>query len=72
MAKRMVLASRAADGHLELLEPFDLPQGETFPVTLEIPEKRQLADAAQRVDLPKWPGVAIGHLSRDEIYGDVG
>lgn len=72
MAKRTVLASRAADGHLQLLEPVELPNDERFPVTLDLPEKRPAVQAARRVDLPTWPGKVIGRLTRDEIYGDVG
>ncbi len=71
MPKRTVLASRAPDGHLQLLEPVDLPPDEKFAVTLELPEKRQ-AVAAHALDLPTWPGKVIGRLTREEIYGDVG
>jgi hypothetical protein len=72
MAKRTVLASRAPDGHLQLLEPVELPTEEKFPVTLEVPEKRATAHSGRKVDLPTWPGKVIGRLTREEIYGDVG
>jgi hypothetical protein len=72
MAKRTVLASRAADGHLQLLEPVELPPEEKFPVTLELPEKRLTPQPRRTVDLPTWPGKVLGQLTREEIYGDVG
>ncbi len=72
MAKRTVLASRAPDGHLQLLEPVDLPPEEKFPVTLELPEKRRAPQSSRTVDLPTWPGKVLGRLTREEIYGDVG
>ena len=72
MAKRTVLASRAPDGHLQLLEPVDLPPEEKFPVTLDLPEKRRAAGRGRKLDLPTWPGKVLGRLTREEIYGDVG
>ncbi len=72
MAKRTVLASRAPDGHLQLLEPVDLPQEGKFPVTLELPEKRPAVAPDRKVDLPTWSGKVLGRLTREEIYGDVG
>ncbi len=72
MPKRTVLASRAPDGHVQLLEPVDLPPGEKFAVTLELPEKRPAPRRSSTVDLPTWPGGVLGRLTREEIYGDVG
>jgi hypothetical protein len=72
MPKRTVLASRAPDGHLQLLEPVDLPPDEKFAVTLDLPEKRQVAAGGRKLDLPIWPGKVLGRLTREEIYGDVG
>ncbi len=72
MAKRTVLASRAVDGHLQLLEPVELPDDEEFPVTLDLPDERPAADRHHRVELPSWPGSVLGRLTRDEIYDDVG
>ena len=71
MPKQTVLASRAPDGHLQLLEPVDLPRDEKFAVTLELPEKRPEA-RGRKLDLPTWPGRVLGRLTREEIYGDVG
>ena len=71
MPKRTVLASRAPDGHLQLLEPVDLPPDEKFAVTLELPEKTA-APGSRTLDLPTWPGTVLGRLTREEIYGDVG
>jgi len=45
MAKRTVLASWAADGHVQLLEFVELPPDEKFAVTLDLPEKRPAAVA---------------------------
>ena len=72
MPKRTVLARRAPDGHLQLLEPVELPEDEKFTVTLELPEKRPEAAREPKVDLPSWPGKVRGRLTREEIYGDIG
>ena len=72
MPRRTVLASRAPDGHLQLLEPVDLPKAKQFTVTLDFPEDQAAAGTGRTVDLPTWPGRVIGRLSREEIYADVG
>ena len=72
MPKRTVLATQAADGHLQLLEPVRLPKAKKFPVTLDLPEEPVTARTHGGIDLPTWPGHVIGHLSREEIYGDLG
>jgi hypothetical protein len=70
MAKRTVRAVKAADGHLELLEHVDLPQGQVIPVTLELPDETRLATAPS--DLPiRDLGPVKGALTRDEIYADL-
>jgi len=71
MPKRTVLASRAPDGHVQLLEPVELPPDEKFAVTLDLPEKRPAA-GGRKLDLPTWPGKVLGQLTREEIYGDLG
>ena len=50
MAKRTVLASKAPDGHLQLLEPVDLPTDEKFSVTLELPDHRAAVHRARLVE----------------------
>lgn len=73
MPERTVLASRAADGHLELREPVELPSDREFTVTLHLPEEELPEQApGQKIDLPVWRGNVLGRLTRDEIYDELG
>ena len=69
MARRMVRAVRADDGHLQLLEAVELPDRE-ITVTLDLPEDE--TTAATRV--PRLPVRDLGPMkampTRDELYGD--
>lgn len=70
MSKRTVYAVQNEDGHLELLEPVEVPKGVKFPVTLDLPD-----EAEGKAEIPVFPtqrlGRPKGKLTRDEIYGDI-
>jgi predicted DNA-binding antitoxin AbrB/MazE fold protein len=69
VAPKTVLARKNEDGHLELLEPVELPEGRTFRVTLELVKP---VPARRRIRFLVRSGKPLGKLTRDEIYEDVG
>ena len=70
MPKSTVRAVRHPDGHLELLEPIDLPLGAVVPITVELPDP---PTDKHKPELPpvRNLGRMKGPLTREEIYDDV-
>lgn len=70
MAARRMLLRLHEDGHLEMLEPVEIPRGTTITATLELPEK----EAEQIKQVPvfaKWDLGAKEPLTREDIYEDL-
>jgi hypothetical protein len=67
MTTRTVRATRASDGHIQLLEPVDLPGGVVFTVVLEVADVA--TNEQQPLTLPvRRLGRTRAALTRDEIY----
>ena len=68
MAGKTVRAIKR-DGHLELLDPVDLPDGEEVKVTLEV--VTPVLPAADKPHLATWDLGVKGAIKREDIYDDL-
>jgi hypothetical protein len=63
------LRAKVQAGHIELLEPFDLPEGSEVEVTIEVPGAPKTLPA---LAFNAWDLGVKQPLTREDTYEDVG